>query len=328
MATGDFDYLRAAAAETLSVPAYSNLPTVVAAEVDALINEAYRECFIRPDGKKARWAEQNLTYQFKAPATFTFTATQGAVTMGSVTGLTLEAIFAGSVISTTGGNFRYAGKTAANADVLAEPWTGASGSVSATFYYNSYVLPVETMDICDAPFIMGYTRLLPISSNEQFIKARSSWSDLGQDLWKSDYGWNCTWNWANWSTWFAEYCYGMPQWYWVDDSNLAVDGSFGLVRPRFCIYPLPDRGPLNVSLRGNIVPALMTTGSDVPRIKSAAIIDILLPMVRSKVANSRRYNGDNRDILAQQSQGASLKLDALDSTQRRKPAVAGCKLGW
>lgn len=328
MATGDFDYLRAAAAETLSVPLFSNLPTPVQNEVDALINEAYRGCFLRPDGKRARWGEQNLTFQFKAPVQFTFVATQGAVSMGSVTGLVLEAQFAGSVMNTDGGFFRYAGKTSpGNLDVMAEPYTGTTGTVNATFYYNSYVLPVETIDVCGDPYIMGNGVLSPISSNEQFVKARARYSDLPMDEWRSN-SWGWSWGWGSWMTWFTEYFYGMPLWYWVDDSNLAVDGSFGAVRPRFCLYPLPNQGPRNVSLRGNILPALMTTGSDMPRLKTSAIIDTLLPIIRSKVANGRRYNGDNRAILSEQAQEATLKLDALDSTQRKKPARAQVKCSW
>jgi len=97
MPTGDLDYLRADCAGILGLPAFASLPTNEQAQVDALINEAYRECFIPPDGGRPRWSEQYVGFLLKAPATFTATMAAAARTLTGPS-ITLEAAYAGSMI--------------------------------------------------------------------------------------------------------------------------------------------------------------------------------------------------------------------------------------
>lgn len=322
MPTGDFDYLRADIAEMLSVSAYTNLPTNTRAQCDALINEAYRGCFIRPDGKRAKWATDNLGFTLPAPAATTLGLTSGSNLIGSST-LSLNSAYAGSPILIGDVYYTYAGKVASQ-HYLVEPYVGATASVAATFYYAAYVLPTDSIDIKDEPEVLGFGRLSPITGKSQEIRNRQ-WT-TGDILPERGAVW---WNWipalpdAGMET-------GTPIWYYVDESQLRTGATRNAITQRFCVYPLPggttDR---TVKVRASFVPTGLADGADMPLMKAGAITDTLLPIARMKIAMiNRRYAGNNITYIMQQGKEAEMRLDGLDSSQQSKKARMKVRSGF
>lgn len=309
MATGDFAYLRTDAAGTLGVPAFTSLPTTEQAQVDAIINEAYRECFITPDGKRPRWTEQYVSFLLKAPLSLTVTLTNGAKTLGSPTA-TLEAAYAGSLIKIGSTFYTYAGK-ASSTDYMVEPWAGTTGDQVVTFYYCSYVLPLESIDLCDEPEVLGVGRLSPMTGREQEIRNRAyTTGDIEPET---------GWGWRQYSIGpaGADYQTGEPAFYFIDAASLNPNDVFS-ARYRFTVYPLPDSNSRTVRMRANIVPAAMTTGTEVPVLPANAVTDILLPIIRMKLAQTmRRFNGNNKADLIDLGQNALRKLGTLASPQKK-----------
>ncbi len=310
MATGDFAYLRAdISGGVLGVPAFSSLPTIEQAQVDALINESYRECFITPDGKRPRWSEQYVSFLLKAPITLTVSLTNGAKTLGSPT-TALEAAYAGSLIKIGSKYYTYAGKNvAANADYMVEPWDGATGDQVVTFYYCSYVLPLESIDLCDEPEVLGVGRLSAMTGREQEIRNRA-YTTGGFEPETGG-------RWPMFGPGALDYQTGEPVFYFIDSASLNADGVF-VARHRFTVYPLPDSVSRTVRMRANIVPAAMTNGAEIPVLPANTVTDILLPIIRMKAAMTmRRFNGTNKADLIDLGQNALRKLGTLASPQKK-----------
>lgn len=323
MATGDLAYLRLDCASLLGVNAFASLPAAEQAQVDALINEAYRECFLTPEGKRPRWSERYVSYVMHAPVTFTATLTNGLKTMASPTGITMSADYAGSVIKIGTTYYTYAGKDATSPtplDVLLEPWDGTTGVTTCVFYYSSYVLPVEAIDLCDEPEVLGVGRLSPMTGRGQEIRNREYTSD---NFIPESGG-----RWPLYPALSTEYQAGTPVFYFIDSASLHPADTF-VARHRFTVYPLPDTVSRTIRMRANIVPAAMTTSTEVPVLPGNAVTDILLPIARAKVAQViTRFNGNNKSDLIAQGRVAHAKLDTLASPQKRGKVKAVVRHNW
>lgn len=325
MAVGDVNYCLADLAEMLGMSAYTGLPTVEQAKVLALFNEAYRECYLTPDGKRPRWATQPVSYLAKAPVTLTATLTNGMKTIGSPS-TALEAAYAGSMMRIGTKFYTYAGKD--TNDYMVEPWDGETGTQSITFYFSSYVLPVTAIDLVEEPELVGVGRLVPLNGRSQEIRSRSyTVSDFAASL--AAGGWWGGWGWSFFGPLGGDYETGTPVAYFIDSASLSPNDVFA-TRLRFNVYPLPDGSAARtVRAWANIVPASLTVGGDLPKLPADAITDILLPIARMKVAmGMRRYNGTNKADLIALGNAALAKLDTLASPQQAGKIPLQVKPGW
>lgn len=319
MADGDFDYCLLDLASLLGVKTFAALPSNEQAQVKALFNEAYRQCFIRPGGKRVRWGEGYVPGVFlPAPITFTFTATQGANTLTSPSpALSSYTSYVGSRVKI--GTTWYTLATVDGTPTLVEPFAGDSGAQTATLYFSSFVLPGENLDLLDEPEILGWGRLTPMSGRGQEIRNRN-W---GTGDFQPERGQS-----PRFAGYLAEEETGDPLFYYIDSAKLSASGTEA-IRNRINVYPLPDTKARSLRIRGHYVPAAITSGSTVPVLPAGAILDILLPMARAKVVKvMRRFSGTNRREIIEEGRIAEQKLDGLTSVQQRMPVKIRLKAGW
>jgi len=59
--------------------------------------------------------------------------------------------------------FGYAGMDASNVYHLIEPWDGVTGQASAVFYHSSYSFDASMIELLEAPEVLGWGPLSPMS---------------------------------------------------------------------------------------------------------------------------------------------------------------------
>jgi hypothetical protein len=309
MATGDLDYLRLQLADMVSARTFLLLPENERTQADAVINTAYRECYADREGKRPSWAHKPFSYLVPAPVTFTATLTLGATSIASPS-VTLDANFAGSRLRIGTRWFTYAGKDATSptpVDQLVEPWPDATGSQTLTIYHSSRLLPTDFVDLSEKPEIVGRGKLSPMTNRGEELDYRSGFRDF-RALPGAGY------NHSGDIGLIASMETGEPLWYYVDSESVT---NIFAVRSRFCLYPLPDGAAKTVVVRHHFLPALLTSGTELPKLPADCVVDILLPIARYEWAcTNRRYAGNNKRELAEKAEKARERLDTFRVRQR------------
>lgn len=306
MATGDLDYLRLQLAGMVSTKTFALLSATEQADADAVINQAYRECYSDRNGKRPKWATKPFAYRAPAQVTFTATLTQGATSLGTPSA-TPDVNFAGSYVKIGERWFTYAGLDGST-HRLVEPWPDATGVQTLVMYHNSRLLPTDYVDICEKPAIVGRGKLMPMQSQEAEMEYRSGYRDFGARPGagyqsQGDYGLS-----ASMET-------GNPLWYYVDATSVGVTYD---ARHRICLYPLPDTTDRTITSRYYFIPALLSSGATMPELPADVVVDILLPIARALWAMTcKRYAGTNVQALVAISEQARERLDGMRVSQRR-----------
>lgn len=308
--------------------AVDDLQDIDAERVGIYVNQAYRECYAPMDGYRPSWASVNFGLNFPAPATISLALTNGSA----------ESTTAGSAYSTYAGSFLelgsdfhvFAGLNDDGNIVLQTPWTGTTGTHSATLYYSSHELDREVIDIDGPPELVGFGAMSPINSPEAELKLRSSFATdfvptrvygnipsinfNGAKIEKD----------AN------------PPFYYVDNSTLLSrysDAALALedkmaVRPRFNVYPVPSE-EINVRMKANVLPLELTANGDIAKLPGNVVWDILFPIACAKLAlTDPRYNGDNREAVVMNANEARKRLSTLARPQKHRTLRLRKRGGW
>lgn len=292
-----FAYCLSDLAALLSQRSIEHLPPNELQQVRSVLADAYRECFIRPDGTRSRWSEQPITITLRAPTDLTVSLIEGSTLISSPS-VALNNLEAGSMLNIAGHQVEYAGKTAGGSDHLAGPWFLESGTYSATFFHSCVELPSGAIDVLDNVIVRGGDALEPLGFGEIDGRAIPS---------------------------------GTPTHYKVDPSTIAPGGEYperAAIRLRF--FPLPAAPARSVSLSIAFAPdGLPDDLTTSPLLPAAAVDDILLPIARAKLISvSKRYTGANKAEIIAAYNIAQRKLDTLSPQTRAKSASAFLADGW
>lgn len=315
-----FSKLQNQLADLVGAQSIDQLPPNEQETVRMAINEAYRECFVTPQGSRPPWSEQDISFILPAPVTGTVELAHGEKGIGSPSFEDqLKPEYAGAVLKIGTLFYTYAGKDN-DGHKLVEPWQGESGTRSVQVFFPSYLLPVEAISVTDPPEVIGWGPLAPMSGRAQELRHRSI---ANYDFYPAPgAGFGVTSRWHH----HSDMQFGDPLFYYIDAACLAPEYT---PRYRFRVYPLPDGKARTVIVRANIVPKPLAGGADVPKLPGGLAEDILLPIARAKVvAISRRYNGTNRGEILAMGERAAAKLETLRSPQKRTRGRIRIKPGF
>lgn len=214
--------------------------------------------------------------------------------------------------------YTYASKADAYEGTFVEPYTGATGTVSAQFFHNSVILDERIFSVMRSPELLGYGRLNEIAGKPQEAIFRSV---VYNDYWPLDgvyfYNMSAVRHGAN-----SRFLVGTPAFYFVDDT--MVGSVFGR---RFVMHPLPEEAH-SVRLRGSVGPSIPSTG-DVPFPGPADFAEVcLLPILEKLCSSSKRYTGKNQRELAEEYAAAMRTLAGFGKGQNRRPTRTKVKPGY
>ena len=299
----------------------ADLQTIDQQRVGIYVNQAYRECYSPIDGKRPTWAKTHFGLDFKAPQSLTLNDLQDGLT-GATSSSTLSSNYEGSFLK-IGSDFYVISIINGVNILLVEPYNGPDADdVAATLYHSSHRMDREVIDVDMVPEVVGRGPLSPMSSPEVATRVRAiynhdflpgrSWGKLpsirnsGEDI-EID----------------------TPMFYFVDNSALTLpittDTDAGLqsademaVRPRFNVYPLPDK---DYSVRGtaNILPHEMGSDGDIARLPGNVVWDILFPIAMAKLAlTDPRYSGGNTEAVQRSAEEARQRLKTFTNVQKHR----------
>jgi hypothetical protein len=319
--------IRTQCAKLLGQEQYTDLVAQDQTDVDAFINEAYLECYspVAPHNTRGEWTVRYHSDLLKAPVAVTLGLTNGSKDM-TVSGATLEAKYVGSFIKIEDKWFRYAGSVTGTEKLL-QPWDGATGSYSATVYYNAVALPAACAKVIERPSVLGMGELFAMPGPEAEIMVRSEpaydyssfRARLSPSIRRSQFSKVLTQD------------TGDPSFYHVDSGSLTE--TFATTK-RFHVFPIPDRQCV-LEMRIHILPAKLSTGTDVPALPGDTVTvdmaaSILLPLARERIAlndNGRRFTGDIKAV-REAAMMAREQLSKLTKPQRDTGQRIGLARGW
>lgn len=323
-----FKSLKDQLATMLGAESIDDLPLIDATRVGIYVNQAYRECYSPLDGKRPSWAVTNLGLHLKGPQALTGTTTQGSTLISGLSD-TISSDYEGSYMK-IGGDFRRVALFDGTNAHLTAPWQHASGSQSMTLYHSCHRLDREVIDVEAAPEVVGFGPLSPISSPEQEVRTRASYSyDFAPVPGGSGTLPSIKYN-GN------DFQIDNPLFYYIDNSDLLnVVGSsdrasadMTAVRCRFSVYPLPKED-ISIRLRANILPLELSANDDLPRLPGNAVWDILFPIAQAKLAlTDPRYNGDNKEMIRGSAGEARARLSTMASAQKQRTIRMKRRAGW
>lgn len=323
-----FKSLKDQLATMLGAESSDDLPLIDSTRVGIYVNQAYRECYSPLDGKRPSWAVANFGLHLKAPQVLTGTATQGSTLLSGLSD-TISSDYEGSYLK-VGDDFRRVAMFDGTDAYMTAPWQHASGTQSMTLYYSCHRLDREVIDVEAAPEAVGFGPLSPISSPEQEVRTRASYSyDFAPVPGGSGTLPSIKYN-GN------DFQIDNPLFYYIDNSDLvhssnALDLSSAdltAVRCRFSVYPLP-RVDVSIRLRANILPLELTNDDDRARLPGNAVWDILFPIAQAKLAlTDPRYNGDNKEMIRGSAGEARARLSTMASAQKQKTIRMKRRAGW
>lgn len=176
-------------------------------------------------------------------------------------------------------------------------------------------LPMDVIDVEKLPELVGHGPLSPMNAGTDQVSIRSHFSGDFRPLpgYKGNYR----------SMDIDDPEIDQPVWYFIDQSD---DGDGFQVIPRLFVYPVPDK-EYEVKLVANMLPEGMELG-DSPRLPAEVVWDILFPIAQYKLLTDPRYNGDNRELIMQQSKEAKRKLRSFASPQKHRTVRIKTRRGW
>jgi len=320
MANKTFLELQTALASMWGYESPSDLLDQDLLDIKSYIEAAYFDCYVPVDGTKAYWPEKYHSAIFKAPVSATLGLTADSTV---VTGYAFEASYAGSFVKIGEKFYRYGTPTAGPAYALLQAWDGDTGSYAATVYHNAVALPWSVVEMASVPNLLGVGLLaaLPDSDAELMLRTEPAFDfhprdgreplAMGRNTFRQS----------------AFYDIGDPRYYHIDQG--AVDVTFAIGN-RLHVYPIPQR-VFTVEFKANIVPAALTSDSDIPAVPGKAVDNILLPIAREKLAKNtanRRYTGPNVQLLTDEANRARAQLKSMRRVQRDVAGSVRLKRGW
>lgn len=323
-----FRALKDQLATMLGAESANELPAIDSARVGIYVNQAYRECYAPLDGKRPSWAVANFGLHLKAPQALTGTTTKGSTLVSGLSD-SVSSDYEGSYIK-IGDEFRRVAMFSGTNAYLVSPWQHDSGSQSMTLYHSCHRLDREVIDVEAAPEAVGFGPLSPISSPEQEVRTRASYSyDFAPVPGGSGTLPSIKYN-GN------DFQIDNPLFYYIDNSDLLSSGDsidlanadLTAVRCRFSVYPLPSLD-VSIRLRANILPLELTNDNDRARLPGNAVWDILFPIAQAKLAlTDPRYNGDNKEMIRGSAQEAKARLSTMASAQKQRTLRMKRRAGW
>lgn len=306
MATGDFAWLK------LQLAQMAGRNTVAELDNDAtlagqVVNEAYFDCYhpTWPGSRRPGWALRNFGVQYQAPVTGSVTVTQGLTTFSALTGVT--AAMVGSIIQIGAGYYTLASTTS-----TVEPIGETTGSQAFTLWHNSAPVDASSMEIQDAPMVLGYGLLRPMNGRGEAIRWRQI--TFG-DFWgPAPYGAGLSVI-INWPGGVSQPT-GTPIWYWVDNSILAITAAMA---PRIVIWPAPLQ-LTTLQFQAWIAPVELSADADVPLLPANLVTRVLLPLARERwVFTYKKYSGTNQGFITNEANRAREILNQTMTGQRDRP---------
>lgn len=309
MAAGDFADLQLSLARLSGHASVTVMPPGDLALAQQCINEAYTEVFIPQETTaRPRFARKTLGFQFSAPVTVTLGLTLGST---AITGFTFPAGTEGSKLQLGDKFFGYAGQDSGNVYRLIEPWDQPTGSYTGTFFHSSYTFDASIIELLEAPEVLGWGPLSPMSGRETDILYRSNYFDGFRPL--PGYGYQ-----RATSMVFGGQTYdsGQPMFYFINGETYLDTAAMVL---RMEVRPLPG-----MVVTGNVsvfmAPPVLSADSDKPRLPADLVNCVLLPIIRGRWAMTyKKYSGENIKELAMMAESAKAQLRSLSNNQRRRP---------
>jgi hypothetical protein len=311
MAPGDFSDLQLSLARLSGLNAFASLAPGDQALASQCINEVYTEIFIPPDtNARPRFARKTLGFQYRAPVVVTLGLTQGSTVF---TGYTPPAGSEGSKIQLGDKFYGYAGQASDLTYNLVEPYNEPSGTYTGTFYHSSYSFDASIIELLEAPEVIGWGPLSPMSGRETDILYRSNYFDGFRPL--PGYGYQ-----RATSQVFGGQTYdtGQPLFYFINGETY-IDTAPMVIRME--VRPLP-----NQITTGNVsvfrAPPLLVNATDHPLLPADLCNRILLPMLRGRwVMTYKKYSGENKKEIIALAEIAKAQLRSLSNNQRRRPVT-------
>jgi hypothetical protein len=309
MAAGDFSDLQLSLARLSGHASVSAFPPGDLALAQQCINEAYTQIFIpEDDTPRPRFAKKTFGFQYQAPVNVTLGLIQGST---AFTGYTPAAGTEGSKFQLGQKFFGYAGMDASNVYHLIEPWDGVTGQASAVFYHSSYSFDASMIELLEAPEVLGWGPLSPMSGRETDILYRSNYFDGFRPL--PGYGYQ-----RATSMVFGGQTYdsGQPMFYFINGETY-IDTAPMVIRME--VRPLPGQ-----ITTGNVscffAPPVLSADADHPRLPADMANRIFLPILRARWAMTyKKYSGNNIKELVALGESAKKQLKGLSNNQRRRP---------
>lgn len=294
---------------------YADLLTQDQADIDSFINAAFFDCYAPVDGSRPMWPEAYHSGIVKAPVVASLGLTNGSK---AVTGYAFETDYLGSFVKIGDKFYR-----SATANTLLQPWDGATGTFSATVYCNAIALPWSIIEIAGQPNVLGVGLLAPLPNADAELNLRT---EPAYDFYTpgSRLVFSTPRNSFRQSIYFDM---GDPRYYHIDQASVGASFAVG---NRLHVYPIPER-IYTFEVRASVVPNALTNEADVPALPAQAVDNILLPIIREKIAmNSatRRYTGPNVELLISQANDARKQLQGLRRVQRETGRVIRMSRGW
>lgn len=193
-----------------------------------------------------------------------------------------------------------------------EPIQEATGDYSATFYHNSYVLPVADIELQGGPLVINWGLLRPMNDRIEAAKWRQItygdfWGPMpfGAGLMTS----------INWPGGVSAPT-GTPIWYYIDNSTLNAAGAIAC---RMVIWPIPLQ-LTTVQYQGWVMPTELSLDADLPILPANLTTRVLLPLARERWAMTyKKYTGQNQDYLMREADKARATLNLTSQGQRDRP---------
>lgn len=294
---------------------FSDLLAQDQADIDSFINAALFDCYAPVDGTRPMWPEAYYTGILKAPVVVSLGLTNGSKT---VTGYSFETAFLGSFVKIGERFYR-----SAAAGELLQPWDGATGTYDATVYFNAFALPWQVIEIAGTPNILGVGLLAPLPNQDAELGLRT---EPAYDFYPpgSRLVFSAPRNTFRQSIYFDT---GDPRYYHIDQAGVGATFAVG---NRLHVYPIPEK-VYTFELRASVAPNPLTQDADIPPMPAQSVDNILLPIIREKIAmnsSNRRYTGPNVSLLVSQANDARKQLQSLRRVQRETGRRVTVKRGW
>jgi hypothetical protein len=319
----NFKQLKNQLASMVGAEDVSDLVDSDAQHIADVINQVYHECYTPIDGRRARWTERYFAWTVPASRQVTATVSKGSTTMTlSTSADDLGTQYLGSHIrfGTADQPYIVASRVSSTSFRLLEPYAEESGIKTATFYCNAYDLGVSAADLCEAPELVGYGLLSPMSGVANELTYRSFLR--GDYAARPGQGYGNSLSLSYDGTAIEE---GVPLFYYVDYTQL---NATAVPTARFVVYPMPTQA-YRMKVRANIIPTLLTSDADVPLLPLEAVTTVLLPAARARFAMvSRRYNGDNRQMLERDLKDAFQRLKSFSQPQKQTSRRVKLRTGF
>lgn len=314
MAAGDFLDIQNQLAKLAGRPTAADLDD----DLDLckqVINEAYLECYLMPDGTRPPWARLPIALQYRAPVGATL-----GVTLGSkvITGYAFTTDQVGSTVAIGTNRYRYAGLNGSSHEFL-EPVTETTGNYAATVYHDQQPMGASQVDIIGKPELKNSGLLAPMSNRETETMYRSNHrGDFHPAAGAGYYGA------GNGSYFGMNFESGKPLYFRVESGSMRLGAA---IQERLCIYPAPAQIE-TVTFDANIVPTELSGDADRPLLKGDLVTRILLPIARAEWASIyKKFAAEPATLQKLQENGMKARslLRTLSATQHRFSgrAIAG-----